>query len=216
MPVDRNIKGFKSSDFITQLKAAGGPALSSRFRVDILPPREVTRIVNFDINKKNQADRFRDAIERHEGDGLPQNHISLMAKEVALPTIQLETTEKNYGYGNNYKFPTQYSFDEIQFTFITTHGYVDGVGLPERRFFDGWINMVVDTKTGRFNYRDNYVRDIDIYHLDPIHRADYHAKLVNAYPISFPEQNLGSEGNDVIEIQIQFACEYALTNNDIK
>jgi hypothetical protein len=86
-------------------------------------------------------------------------------------------------YGPNHKLPFQTSYEDINLTFLCR------TESEERAFFDDWMTIINPINTFDFNYRDDYVADIDIYQFSEIGdennmpEATYGITLVNAYPI---------------------------------
>jgi len=128
--------------------------------------------------------------------------LTMMCNTSSLPSRNF-LTSNNQHYNNKFKLPISNVFQDVTFSFINTKG------LPQKLFFDNWLNDVIDNNTGLIKFYDDYVKDITIEHLDKLDGSvDYAIKLINAYPLDAPQINMGySMLNEVIISTVTFTFE---------
>jgi hypothetical protein len=85
-----------------------------------------------------------------------------------LPGRNLMTTEEKT-YGPIRKIPYASSYIETNMTFLCTSN-----GLPEKRYFDDWMDLINNPITHDIQYYDNYTnRDIKIEMYDDANKTVY-------------------------------------------
>tara|TARA_Y100000310_G_scaffold300025_1_gene335370 strand:- start:3174 stop:3794 length:621 start_codon:yes stop_codon:yes gene_type:complete len=126
--------------------------------------------------------------------------IKIPCTSVSLPGMTFSTNPHTGIPGPDVKYPYQTAYEDMAMTFMTTSDQ-----LIERRFFEVWmqkINPILsghnDNKYGykSFDYRDNYITDIEISTLNSFKAAapvpNYSIVLRNAYPIGLSTVALGA------------------------
>jgi hypothetical protein len=107
-------------------------------------------------------------------------------------------------YGPNQKLPFQTSYEDISFTFLCR------TESEERAFFDDWMTIINPINSFDFNYRDDYVSDIDIYQfadvsgMDGKPEATYGMTLKNAYPILINPQPVMWNDDQIQRLVVSF------------
>jgi hypothetical protein len=103
----------------------------------------------------------------------------LLCESVQIPGKRIATMEK-FTTHKAIKKPYSYLVDEVTFTFILTNDYY------ARKYFDQWQEMVIDQKSLKLAYKNDYVTDVTIQQLSPSNDMipAYSVKLKNAFPIA--------------------------------
>jgi len=87
-----------------------------------------------------------------------------------------------------------------------------------KKFFEEWIDKIIDVPRSKVMYKEDYVCDIEIIQLDKQHKPVYTTTLINAFPIKISQVDFTDESHDVIRIAIDFAYDNYInksTNNII-
>jgi hypothetical protein len=72
-----------------------------------------------------------------------------------LPSYQFQLETVRH-YGPSFKIPHMPEYQDITMTFMC------GSNMWERYFFDAWMYMIMDPVSNDFNYKNEYMTDIDI------------------------------------------------------
>ena len=127
--------------------------------------------------------------------------VSILCDSVTMPGRQISTTDLS----NNMlalKLPYNYINDDVTMSFhITNDHYM-------KKFFDNWMDRIIDRKTMTMKYRSSYATDIIIQQLDQRDVPVYTCTLKNAYPITMASYELNnSSENQFQKITMTFAYE---------
>ena len=133
---------------------------------------------------------------------------------VSIPGISFEVEDYIQGYGSTYPFPVQQEYENIEMTIRCTQGS-ESNGLPELRFFQGWINQVASRSAGVIGFKDDYASDVDIEYLDSNLKPTFKVRLLSAYPTNVGAVELTYEGMDQIEFTVEMAYDIWLANDEI-
>tara|TARA_Y100000593_G_scaffold68895_1_gene126591 strand:- start:5889 stop:6650 length:762 start_codon:yes stop_codon:yes gene_type:complete len=194
--IDQTVKSADSSRFFKNIMGSGGAAMNSNYHVQITRPADISQFEKYKVENLTE-------------------HLAFMCKTVVIPGKTLETGDMLYGFGSNYKFPTRESYDDLTLTFYCTQGTDKERGLPERRYFDAWMDTVVDSSTNQFNYKQNYTSDVYIAYVDEFGDRRYQTQVLAAYPIAITDQELSYEGKEVLELTVTLASDYILNNENM-
>lgn len=127
--------------------------------------------------------------------------VSILCDSVTMPGRQISTND----VVNNMlavKMPYNYINDDVTMSFhITNDHYM-------KKFFDNWMDKIIDRKTMTMKYRSSYATDIIIQQLDQRDVPVYTCTLKNAYPITMASYELNnSSENQFQKITMTFAYE---------
>ena len=127
--------------------------------------------------------------------------VSILCDSVTMPGRQIATND----VVNNMlalKMPYNYINDDVTMSFhITNDHYM-------KKFFDNWMDKIIDRKTMTMKYRSSYATDIIIQQLDQRDVPVYTCTLKNAYPITMASYELNnSSENQFQKITMTFAYE---------
>ena len=103
--------------------------------------------------------------------------ISMLCNQAVIPGRALATTDIRT-HGPIRKAPYNSIYDDLQLGIYCTNK-----NLFPRDFFEEWQNSIVTTMTGRVNYFDQYVADIEIEQYDDDQNVIYTCKFIDAYPM---------------------------------
>jgi hypothetical protein len=127
--------------------------------------------------------------------------VSILCDSVTMPGRQIATND----VVNNMlavKMPYNYINDDVTMSFhITNDHYM-------KKFFDNWMDKIIDRRTMTMKYRSSYATDIIIQQLDQRDVPVYTCTLKNAYPITMASYELNnSSENQFQKITMTFAYE---------
>lgn len=108
-------------------------------------------------------------------------------------------------YGPSNKLPFQSSYEDISMSFLCRNAAL------ERQFFDDWMTIINPVNTFDFNYRDDYVSEIDIFQYSNVgdeHEAQYWITLHDAYPINLNPQPVQWADDQVQKLVMTFTYSY--------
>jgi len=117
-------------------------------------------------------------------------------------------------FSNSVKYPYQTVFGDMSLTFYCVTNKVLGInsGLPEKRFFDKWMNSInaVTPSNGlqnsfKFAYKDTYTSDIMVTHIDADGTPTYSVKFNQAYPLTMSPIPLAWGTENIMRLTMTFA-----------
>jgi len=174
-----SIAAFRVQDFISEVKTKG-LARVNRFEVIITPPQFIT--TNY----------------------LQFNKISLFCEVSNFPPINLSVKPFKI-FGPSYQRPitSEYGGDGISMTF-----HVDRE-MKIKKFFDDWIETVVNRDSFTVAYQNEYITKISIRQLDEANNVNYEIELQEAFPRSITLMDLNqSAQNQTHRVNVIFAYRY--------
>lgn len=194
--------GITLDDMKSTISKRDGLARSNRFNVYMNIPVINISLTNIITNLIKGNSPTSGAINN------PRD-VSILCETTGIPGIDFGITETAYGIKRR-KYPNSYDQQDIQFTFLVTNDYF------AKNFLTSWVNSVVNTMDGTFNYKNEYASDIIIQQLDTRNNVLGGAKLYNAYPVSIQEIPLGNNhDNDVTRVTATFTYDYAIQEDAI-
>lgn len=127
--------------------------------------------------------------------------VSILCDSVTMPGRQIMTNDVQ----NNMlaiKMPYAYANDDVTMSFHITNDHF------MKKYFENWVNKIVDRRTMTLNYRSSYVTDIIIQQLDQRDNPVYTCTLKKAYPVTIAGYELNNSNQDSTQkMQITFAYE---------
>ena len=193
MNITRSIQQFKS-----YIDSNSGIAKPNRFAVEI---RDSVLMNNVRIQKPHI---YLDVEARNTWENL-----IFSARSASIPTKTISTNPVE-APGPEQKYPYNDVYDDITVTFMATQGAQknSGYGIPERRFFDAWMNMVVDQSTMLVNYSNMY--STDLFFISLLNeRSELLAKYQfdRVYPIGMGAIELSHDSEDFATFDVTFSCD---------
>jgi len=187
---------FKLDSFLSSVRTRG-LARVNRFEVFITPPRALLR--------PNVQEGERSSREEAELS-------SLLCELSNYPPINLSVKPFKI-FGPSYQRPitSEYGGDGISMTF-----HVDNDMLL-KRFFEDWIENVVNNDDFTVNYQDDYATEIFIRQLNEEDTVTYEIKLIDAFPRSITLMELNqSAQNQTHRLNIIFAYRYWMRTDKVQ
>ena len=119
-------------------------------------------------------------------------------ESAAFPGVNIQTQEhRHQGYLE--KMPIVRNNNETTWTFRCDNE------MLEKKFFDVWLNAVVNKDTGDVSYKTGYAIDADIIQFDEHGKITYSMKLLDFYPTQIADLDVGQSSNDYHRVSVTFA-----------
>lgn len=118
----------------------GGPAKAHRFFV---------RFASFPIGLMSRGTFYNNNVVRDLG---------YLCEAAEFPGRGFMNTDLRY-YGPSFKAPFQSTYEDLNLTFVVRDSFL------ERQFFDDWINIINPINTYDFQYRKNYISQIELFQM---------------------------------------------------
>lgn len=133
--------------------------------------------------------------------------IDFYCESAEFPGRSLNTSDSRI-YGPIYKTPFESVFQEVNLTFLCD------VNLTQKFYFDQWFERINPSKnpSGRdfdLEYRDNYVKDVEISQLAETGITTYSVKLYNAFPTTIGSLQMNWGDDQFHKLQITLAYDYS-------
>jgi hypothetical protein len=128
------------------------------------------------------------------------NLSSMFAEGTQLPQTRINTSQMRM-WGSPRLMPqwAEYGGDNLSINF-----YLDRE-MTIKRFFDAWIDSVVNRQTSTVGYYNTYITDIQIHQLDEQDVSNYGVILKEAYPIAVNPVQLDMGNVNVSRLSVTFA-----------
>lgn len=126
-------------------------------------------------------------------------YVSLFADGTQLPQTRINTTQMRM-WGSPRQMPqwAEYGGDNITINFHLDRKY------DIKRFFDMWVDKIVDRDTSTVGYYSDYISDIIISQLDENEDVSYTVTLKEAYPISVNPIQLDMNSPGLSRLSVTF------------
>ena len=129
--------------------------------------------------------------------------LQYLCENTSLPTRSIQAQDKII-YGTSYQMPYKHAYGEVSMTFYLTEH------MSTKKFFDSWLNKIVDPHTGDLGYYNDYTCDIKISMLpssavDENSSSHYGVKLLNAWPSIVAEVAMThASGGEIAKLPVTF------------
>ena len=135
-----------------------------------------------------------------EVDGFDLISQQLLCESITFPGKQIESIDYSM-YRNLLKMPSGYMNDELSVTFrLTEDFYV-------KKIFETWQAGIIDQRTYKARYLDEYVKDLFFIHEDKENKPKYKIRAVDCYPITVSAIEKSNETVDsALKLTVTFAC----------
>lgn len=128
--------------------------------------------------------------------------LALRCENASLPGRTVNTTDLKI-YGPQEKVPYQSSYEDLSLTFIVTGN------MLEKVLFNTWIEKINPSNNWNFEFKENYVADIQITQYDISDNEIHTVQLIEAFPISVNQLDLDwSNDNSYHKLTVTFAYRY--------
>ena len=191
--LDTDAKNYGLDRFITNITGKGLSKLN-QFSVMMKLPKALSDLSNKDAEHLS-----------------PQSiaEFILQCDTVNIPGLSFISNDVSV-YGEARQMPTQRLFSEASLTF-----YVD-LDLKVKRFFDSWMNVIINPITRTSNYYQNYITEIDIYVHDKNFNIRYLITLHECYPKAIQDIGLDYSNNQPMKIGIGMQYKFYTIQDIIK
>lgn len=127
--------------------------------------------------------------------------VSMYCDQASLPYSRVITSRQQiYGPPSLHPVGIEYNGENISMQF-----YVDRE-MRVKRFFDTWIDGIIDRTEHSTNYQRNYLTSITINQLDEADNVNYAVKLIDAFPTAVQALQLDNNAvNQVHRLNVSFA-----------
>ena len=184
-------------DFRSYINTHRGIARANRFVVELLDSSLINRISGYGR-----------ATHTYNGDNrTTQQHLEFSARSTSLPSKTISTNAVE-APGPEQKYPYNDVYDDLTITFMATQGKEHPYGIPEKRFFDAWMNIVVNPENMLVNYSKLYATNglhISMINEKNVILAKY--RFDRAYPIGMGAIELGHDSEDPATFEVTFSCD---------
>ena len=109
--------------------------------------------------------------------------LSFRCETAELPSVSFGTIYQKI-YGPIEKYPNQIMYNDSSFTFIVSDD------MSEKKFFDGWMQLINPNSTYDFGYKGDYSTTIQVNQYDVTGALTYSVSLIEAFPISVNQLDL--------------------------
>lgn len=148
-----------------------------------------------------KANRYRVYIPDPGGES---RRLNILCDSVTLPGRQIVTSDR-FTSMKSIKMPYAYGNDDVNISFIAPNDYDPLLVMY------AWQTQVVDGMGDGaegdqlINFKDTYVRDIEIHAEDLNERMLWGVKLKNAFPVTLNSIEYGNANEDVVRVTATFA-----------
>ena len=182
-------------DFRSYINTHRGISKSNRFVVELLDSSLINRISEYGRDTQT-----------YNGDNrTTQQHLEFSTRAASLPSKTLSTNAVE-APGPEQKYPYNDVYDDLTITFMATQGKEHPYGIPEKRFFDTWMNTVVNPENMLVNYSKLYTTNglrISILNEKNAILAKY--RFDRAYPIGMSAVELSHEVAEPTTFKVTFS-----------
>lgn len=177
------------NDFISQVKNEGLAKLT-HFNVLFSIPKSITNLkTTSNFNPSNSI-----------------NKMLMLCDKIDLPGLALTTNEVQV-YGEHRSMPYQRIFDKVNIGF-----YVD-TDMEVKKFFDVWMDSIINPITKNMSYYKNYITDITVFVHDIENNNRYKVILHECYPSSIGQISMDYAATGVMKLDIGMNYKYYSVEN---
>lgn len=170
----------------------------------------ISSIKSLGLQKQNkfEVDIYRGSLPR-VGSNDPEagRFISLMSDSVSVPGMNFSSNTV-FTFGEPREVVYNRNFDVAS---LTLYG---DARMVTRAYFDQWQDEVMNPRTRTVNYYNNYIRQVDIRHLDLEGNTIYTMTLHEAFPKAVNSYDLSNSSNDILRVSCQLQYKYYTVQSD--
>ena len=138
--------------------------------------------------------------------------ITLLCHNAKVMGRTFNLNSQIYGYGSEYNLPVGQNFEDFSLSFHCTYGKnYETDGLPEYRFFNNWMDNVINTGNV-IQWKKDYQKDIYVNLLNGSDDIIWRQKFISSIPISISELELSSAGTELLTFDVTFTYDSWLAN----
>ena len=136
--------------------------------------------------------------------------VAIRCESIQLPGKATRSVTEENAYGPQYEIPQGITYsNQISASFLLDRN------MHVKRYFDGWMERIQDTKTLDMNFYENYVRDMVIRQLDEQDNPVYACLVSEVYPSSVEAIALSNTArSDFSRLDVTFTFRLWRETND--
>lgn len=134
--------------------------------------------------------------------------VHLFCEQAILPSLSLASAPVRT-WGESREAVYDRNFESATFSFL-----VD-TNMEVKKYFDQWMDDIIDPTTRIVSYYDTYVQDIYVQVQDTKDNDTYQVILYDAYPKTIGAINLDNNSKDTMKIQVTFNYKYHINEQKI-
>jgi len=132
--------------------------------------------------------------------------LNILCESITFPGKQIETIDYSM-YRNPLKIPSGFINDEVSVTFRLTEDFF------VKKVFERWQAGIIDQRTYKARYLEEYVSDIVFDHQDKQDNTKYSITLRDCYPVTVGAIEKSHETTDAaLRMTVTFACRDVIAN----
>jgi len=139
--------------------------------------------------------------------------VTMLCHTASILGKAINANTEIYGYGSEYNLPVNEGFEDLSLSFHTTYG--TNKTLPERKYFDEWMNVVINPTTNQAGFKKEFAADIDVYLLNSQGKKCYHQRFLKAFPLTISNLELSGGATELLSFDVTFTYDNWLSNDDI-
>lgn len=121
------------------------------------------------------------------------NELNFQCEEVNIPGVNIETNE------DLFITPTKKTVSELKVTIRV------GSDMKEKKFFDAWMDNIVNEDTYIIEYLDNIKTNINVYKMsDDLKQKLYGVQIIDAFPKTISDIVLNQSSNEYMTFDVNF------------
>jgi hypothetical protein len=140
---------------------------------------------------------------------LDLTQFALLCDSASIPGVSLITNDVSV-YGEARQMPTQRLFSEMTLSF-----YVD-MDLIIKKYFDDWMDLVINPTSRTMNYYADYVSTMQIIVHDKNYNVKYQVTLHECFPKTINSINLDFNDRAPMKLSVGFEYKYYTVENQEK
>jgi hypothetical protein len=133
--------------------------------------------------------------------------ISLLSDNVSVPGMNFSSNPV-FTFGEPREVVYNRNFDPAT---LTVYGDAQ---MKSREYFDEWQSSVMNPVTRTVSYYADYIRQVEIRHLDLEGNTRYRLTLHEAYPKAISPYELGNDNNTILRISVQLQFKFYTYTSD--
>lgn len=169
----------------------------------------ISSVKSSGLQKQNkfEVDIYRGSLRNIRVAGVDSRFISLMADNITVPGMSFASSPV-FTFGEPREVVYNRNFDAAQMTVYGDRQMIT------RKYFDEWQTQVMNPTTRTSSYYTDYIRQVDIKHLDQDNNIRYTLTLHEVFPKSISPYELGNDNNTVLRISVQLVYKFYTFNSD--
>ena len=188
-------------EFRSYINLNRGIVKPNRFVVELLDPK-IRNNINAFTNNKSLPHIY------SGGTRNTSKMIEFSARSTSLPSKTLSTNAVE-APGPEQKYPYNDVYDDLTITFMVTQGNISSKhGIPEKRFFDAWMNLVVNPNNMLVNFSNEYATNgLHISMINEKNRILAKYRFDRAYPIGMGAVEMSHDSEEIATFEVTFSCD---------